>query len=1050
MADGALKQKKVFSGYREPSVPYGHLYDFQIKSYQNFLENSLEKLFEEFFPVEDFNKTKFIVDFVSYSIRPPKFTTKEAKENFANYSANLRAVLKLTNKKLGTVVKEELNFGEIPLITESGTFIIKGVERVIISQLIRSSGVIFKVDEIKGKRCFGAKIIPEKGDWIEFETDINSRIFARINRRKRFPATLLLRFFGINKVDDLLNQFDTKEEKEMIKKTILAEELEEGEDVNTQLYRHVRDGDPANKENAKKIISTIFHKDRFDLSEIGRVRLNKRIKQTTTSRVIRLEDLVGIMKEIARLNNTPEALADDIDHLGLRRVRLVGEQVARSAAIGFSYMRKNMQDKMSVVDADTAQLAKIINQKVFSTEVLKYFKTGELSQVLKKKNVLDELEHLRTVSALGPGGLATSTRAGFEVRDIHPSHYGRICPIHTPDGQNVGVVLHLALYARIHKTGLLETPYFKVKDGVVTDELVYMTAYDEEQYKIAHAGVNVDEKGIIQDKYVLVRHKRNPVDARSDEVDYIDVATSQSLSVATNLIPFMHHDMGNRVLFGSTMQRQAIPCIFPEAPIVATGYETMFQQLHTRLVMAKNKGVIEKVDARHIVVKTSAGKDSYELSVFPSNDGYAFHQRPIISLNQKINKGDVLADIASSRHGQFAIGRNLKAAFLCWSGANYEDAIVISKRLVHDDTLTSVHMETLEVDVLETKLGPEVTTYDIPNISETKLRNLDEQGIIRIGSDVEVGDILVGKVTPRGEYQLTPEERLLQSIFGERAKDIKDTSLKVPAGKKGKVIDVRIFTSENSDNLDAGILKKIKITLAEMRIIQEGDKLCGRHGNKGVISKVLPPEDMPYTEDGEPVDIVLTPLGIPSRQNIGQLLELHLGLAANTLDYQALIPAFSKVKEEEIRAELVKAGFPSGGKIKLYDGRTGRAFANKVAVGYMYMLKLDHMVEDKIHVRSMGQYSLVSQQPLAGRSRGGGQRLGEMEVWALLGYGAAYTLREMLTIKSDDILGRSAAFDAMVRGEKISRLNTPASFNVLIYYLRALGINILFKNTTTT
>ncbi len=719
-------------------------------------------------------------------------------------------------------------------------------------------------------------------------------------------------------------------------------------------------------------------------------------------------------------------------------------------------IKRNIQDRMSIIDVDTAMPIHIINQRPLQARIKEFFTTNQLSQFMAQENVLYEIEHMRTLSALGPGGL-TRERAGLEVRDVHPSHYGRVCPIHTPEGPNIGLILHLSTYAKINDFGIIETPYIKVKNGKITGEVQYLNALEEEKYNIAHAGILYDESGKIMEEKVAARIKTEPGQISRTEVDFIDVAANQAFSIATSLIPFLEHNDANRALMGSNMQKQAVPCVLPEAPLVATGVEELASRDSGRLVLALEDGVVSYLDAKKVVVKgknparnashnDAGGEKTYSLVNFLRNNNFsAFHQRPIVNVGDKVKKGDVLADTSSTVNGQISLGQNIFVAFLSWSGANYEDAIIISERLVKNSKLTSIYIEEFVCVVRDTKLGPEITTRDIPNVGEFKLKDLDEDGIVRIGAEVRENDILVGKITPKGETELTPEERLLRSIFAEKARDVKDTSLRMEHGKRGRIIGVKIFSRDLGHTLEAGIIKKIVIEVAQIRNISVGDKLSGRHGNKGVISTVLPEEDMPYTADGTPIDIILSPLGVPSRMNLGQILEMHLGMAANTLGYQAIVPPFLGATHDEVKKELITAGLPENGKLKLFDGRTGEAFEQDVAVGYMYVLKLHHMVEDKIHMRSIGPYSLITQQPLGGKAQGGGQRFGEMEVWALEGYGAAYTLREMLTIKSDDILGRSQTFDSIIKGEKIKAPNSPASFNVMLNYLRGLALDVDLK-----
>jgi DNA-directed RNA polymerase subunit beta len=716
--------------------------------------------------------------------------------------------------------------------------------------------------------------------------------------------------------------------------------------------------------------------------------------------------------------------------------------------MGMAQIKRNMQNRMSTVDTDVTLPVQFIIPKPLQARLKEFFTTNQLSQFMSQENALAEIEHLRLLSALGPGGLNRS-RAGFEVRDVHPSHYGRLCPIHTPEGPNIGLILHLALYARINEFGMIETPYIKVKNGVITNEVEYLNALEEEKFTIAHAAIERDEDGHITQEVVEARINGKPGMVSKKNVDYMDVATNQAFSIATSMIPFLNHDDANRALMGSNMQKQATPCIVPEAPLIATGIESKAAEDTGRVVMAPEDGVITYVDARKIVLKGDKKEHEFKLAIFNrTNQFTAAHQRPAVSLNQKVKRGDVLADTSTSVGGQMALGQNCLVAFMTWSGSNYEDAIILSERLVKDSKFTTIHIEEFVINVRDTKLGPEVTTHDIPNVGESKLKNLDVDGIVRVGAEVRPGDILVGKITPKTETQLTPEERLLRSIFGEKSRDVKDTSKRLENGKKGRVIGVKVFSREKGDKLDSGIIKRIHVEVAVLRNVSVGDKLAGRHGNKGVISRILPVEDMPFMADGTPVDVILTPLGVPSRMNLGQILELHLGLAAATLNYQAIVPPFVGATVDEVKKELVKAGFNESGKMKLFDGRTGEAYEQEIAVGYMYILKLHHMVDDKIHMRSIGPYSLITQQPLGGKAQGGGQRFGEMEVWALAGYGAAHTLREMLTIKSDDIQGRSQAFDSIVKGQKLLEPNTPASFNVLLANLRGLGIDVeLMKET---
>ncbi len=807
----------------------------------------------------------------------------------------------------------------------------------------------------------------------------------------------------------------------------------------------------ATSENAKEFINTLFSDERYDLSSVGRFRFNNRFEKKTDDKemarhTISADDMVSIISKIIKLNNTPGSKGDDIDNLSQRRVRYVGELLQQKIRVGMAQIKRNIQDRMSTVDAATAMPVNILNQRPLQARIKEFFTTNQLSQFMNQENILAEVEHLRTLSALGPGGV-TRERAGLEVRDVHTSHYGRVCPIHTPEGPNIGLILHLSSYARVNDFGIIETPYMKVKNGKITNEVVYLNASEEENYNIAHAGIKYDEKGNILTEKVEARVKTEPGLIERENVDFIDVATNQAFSIATSTVPFLEHNDANRALMGSNMQKQAVPCISPEAPIVATGMEELACRDSGRVIISKEDGIVSYVDAKKITVKNSAGKEhSYRLVNFLRTNNFSvFHQRPIVSPGDKVKKGDIMADTSSTDGGQIALGQNVLVAFMSWGGSNYEDAIILSERLVKKSKFTSIYVEEFTCIVRDTKLGPEITTRDIPNVGEIKLKDLDEEGIIRIGAEVRENDILVGKITPKGETELTPEERLLRSIFAEKARDVKDSSLRMEHGKRGRIISVKIFSRDLGHSLESGIIKKIVVEVAQVRNISVGDKLSGRHGNKGVISMILPEEEMPFMADGTPVDVILTPLGVPSRMNLGQILELHLGIAANTLGYQAIVPPFFGATDAEVKGELVKAGLPENGKVNLFDGRTGEKFDQDISVGYMYVLKLHHMVEDKIHMRSIGPYSLITQQPLGGKAQGGGQRFGEMEVWALEGYGAAYTLREMITIKSDDITGRSAVFDAIIKGEDIKQPNAPASFNVMLNYLRGLSLDIELK-----
>jgi len=1058
----AHRPKKYFGRFKEALTPMPNLIQAQLDSFKWFIEEGIAQALREFSPIEDYSKKKFELSFGSFEVSLPKYDEEYAKVNKLSYEGQLKATVKLKNKSLDSTKEQEIFLSEVPLMTSHGTFIINGIERIISPQLARSFGIFFTLNELRGKNLFGAKIIPARGVWIEIETDTDGTIIARIDRKRKFPITSLLRILGAETNEAILEMFKGDEAaKKVIELTLSKDHAKTTDESFIEIHKRLRDGDLATAENAREFIGDIFKSDRYDLSRVGRFRFNKRflksMEETEMERkTIDSSDLATIIAHIVKLNNDPDAVEDDIDHLGSRRVRYVGELLQQKVRVGMTQMKRNIQDRMSTIEPDVSLPVNFISPRPLQARIKEFFTTNQLSQFMQQENVLSEIEHLRTLTALGPGGL-TRERAGFEVRDVHPSHYGRLCPIHTPEGPNIGLVLRLSMYARLNAFGMIETPYARVKDGKITKDIQYLNALEEENFRIAHAAIPYDKDGNITDDEVEVRINGKPGLAKKAEVDYIDVSTNQAFSIATSLIPFLNHDAANRALMGSNMQKQATPCLVPEAPLVATGIERKAVEDTGRIILAPEDGEIKHVDAKHIVFEASKAsakvkKHEYTLVRFSRTNGFTvFHQRPVVSVGQKVKKGDVLADTSTSDNGEIALGHNMLVAFMSWSGNNYEDAIILSERLVKNSKFSSIHIEEFAINVRDTKLGPEITTCDIPNVGEAKLKNLAEDGIIRIGAEVRPGDILVGKITPKGETQLTPEERLLRSIFGEKARDVKDTSKRMEGGKRGRIISVKVFSREKGDKLESGIIKKIYIEVAQVRNVSVGDKLAGRHGNKGVISRILPEEDMPYMEDGTPVDVILTPLGVPSRMNLGQILELHLGLAANTLGYQAIVPPFTGATDKEIKEELVKAGFNEQGKMKLRDGRTGEHFDQPIAVGYMYILKLHHMVEDKIHMRSIGPYSLITQQPLGGKAQGGGQRFGEMEVWALLGHGAAYTLREILTIKSDDIQGRSQAFDSIVKGEHLKQPNIPASFNVLLKTLRGLALNVelLSKSQST-
>ncbi len=1052
---------KVFSAHPAPLTEQPNLVEIQTNSYKKFLAHDVQELLDEISPIKDYSGKDLELHFSDFYVDEPKYDEEYSKFKDLTYEATLRIKAKLTNNKTKVQREQEVYFGDFPVMTDRGTFIINGVERVVVSQLIRSSGVYFTANVWRGRKLFGAKVIPNRGAWLEFETDPDGFIGVKIDRKRKASALDLLKIFGGSSNEDLAKVFagvdggTVKYISQTLKKT--SKTLEE---AYLEIYKRLRPGDLATAENAKSLIDAAFNRlDRYDLSTVGRFKINQRLrsyekekvsfgaadgasgKKDKEARLLGFDDLVYIIKEIIKLNNEQSAEPDDIDHLGNRRIRPVGELLQNKLRVGLARMRRIVQDRMSTLDIDTLSPAQLVNARPLISVVKEFFSSSQLSQFMDQVNPLAEIEHKRRISAMGPGGL-TRERAGFEVRDVHRSHYGRICPIQTPEGANIGLVNHLANFARLNDLGFLETPYAVVKKGKITDEIIWLNALEEEKYKIAHAGVKVDGKSLV-DEMTEARVNGEPGICRREEVDLIDVAPNQAISVATSLIPFLEHDDANRALMGSNMQRQAVVSVKAAAPYVGTGMEERATRDGGHLLIADEPGEITEVDAKKIVLRTKDDVKTYNLNKFKrSNQFTCISQRPLVNKGDKVKKGALLADGPSIENGVLALGQNLLVAFVSWGGSNFEDAIVLSERVVQNDLFTSIHIEDFYCDVRDTKLGPEITTPDIPNVSEEKLRNLDEEGVVRVGAEVKSGDILVGKISPKGESELTAEERLLRAIFGEKARDVKDTSLTMPHGKYGRVVGIKVFSRENGDKLEPGIIKRVQVEVAQLRKVMAGDKLAGRHGNKGVISQVRPVEDMPYLADGTPVDVVLNPLGVASRMNLGQILETHLGWAAKTLGYRAITPALSGATEAEIKIELKKAGLPESGKVVAYDGRTGKSFDQAVTVGIIYMMKLNHLVEDKIHMRSIGPYSLITQQPLGGKAQFGGQRFGEMEVWALEGYGAAHTLQEMLTIKSDDVLGRSAAYEAIIKGESIKSPNIPASFNVLVSELKSLCLSV--------
>mgnify|MGYP001569278757 CR=1 FL=1 len=1076
------------------------LIEVQKRSYRWFLEEGLKELFEEISPIEDFTGRDLELYFLDYYLDEPRFDEVTAKNKNVTYEAPLRVNTKLVNKRTNEVKEQEVFLGDFPLMTNRGTFIVNGIERVVVSQLIRSAGVFFTSEFLRGRWYYGAKIIPNRGAWLEIETSADNVIYVKVDRKRKVAVTSLLRAFGYGTDEELYELFkdaDIDPTNKYIEATVVKDIAKtEGEGLK-EVYKRIRPGDLATIDNARSLVhSMFFNFDRYDFGRVGRYKINARfnfdLPNTKETRVLRKEDLVAIIKEIIRLNNTQEE-ADDIDHLGNRRVRAIGELVQNKFRVGLARMERIIKDRMSTKDIDTLTPGVLINARPVIGSVKEFFMSSQLSQFMDQTNPLSELEHKRRLSAMGPGGL-TRERAGFEVRDVHRTHYGRICPIATPEGPNIGLVGHLACFSRINDFGFIETPFRVVKHDVapkeakgeiargdipgkdgkaivhdgeeimaehvkkmetakletvpvkprVTDEVVYLDAFQEERHTSTAATTPIDEKGYFLKQRVEVRKNMKPTIETPDKIDYMDVSSKQIISISTSLIPFLEHDDAVRALMGTNMQRQAVPCVKPQAPVVGTGVEFRSAVDSGQVVVAEGDGLVSAVGGGKVTVSYDDGTaKTYVLNTFArSNASTCANQTIVASKGQKVTQGSVLADGASTDKGELALGQNVLVAYMPWEGGNYEDAILISERIVANDRYTSIHIQTYSVDVRDTKLGPEVITRDIPNVSEEKLKDLDENGVVRIGAEVSSGDILVGKITPKGETELSAEEKLLRAIFGEKAKDVKDSSLYMGHGEHGKVVDMKIFTKEAGDKLPAGVIKTIQISIAQLRKIQVGDKMAGRHGNKGVISRVVPIEDMPFLEDGTPVDLLLNPLGIVSRMNLGQVLEVHLGLAARALGYTVATPAFDGVPEEIIREQLKEAGFPEEGKLELHDGRTGDKFDQKVTCGVAYMLKLNHLVEDKIHQRSIGPYSLVTQQPLGGKAQFGGQRFGEMEVWALEAYGAAHTLQDILPIKSDDVPGRSKAYEAVIKGEPISKLNVPESFNVLCRELKGLGLDV--------
>ena len=1022
----------------------------QKKSWKDFVDNGLSEIFEEINPIDDYTGQKLALRFKSYEFQAPKTTKEFAKENNLTFEAPLHVQVELTNKVTGEVKEQEIYLGDYPWMTNQGTFIINGTERVIVSQLIRSEGVYFNAETgSDGKKYYGAKLIPVRGAWLEFETDPKTGvIYVKIDRRRKLPVTTFLRALGRMtnaEMREIFADVDNGDVK-FIQSTLEKDQSAGPNEALIEVYRRLRPGDLATIENARNMIERMFFDfKRFDYGRVGRYKINKRLKletsNTTENRSFQMEDLFEIIKEVIRLNNS-QGEVDDIDSLDNRRVKLVGELVARQFRVGMLRMQRNAMDRMSMTDIETVTPGQLVNARPVVAAVREFFAGSQLAQVMDETNPLSELSHKRRLSSMGPGGV-TRDRAGLEVRDSHPTHYGRICLVETPEGGNVGLVTNLATFARINEYGFIEAPYLRVKDGRVTDEVVYLDADHEMHEIIADAGSKLNEDGSFVESQVSARKNLIPSQVSSSEVTFMDAVHRQVLGAAASLIPFAERDRIDRALTGSAMQKQAVPLLWNEAPTVGTGVEADIARNLSQIIVAEDDGEVIRADSVAVEVKYASGTVKYELKHFEKTaDDRCYNQKVVVSRGQKVKKGDILAEGASIKDGEIALGRDLRVAFMSWGGFNMDDAVIISDRLVKTDMLTNINIKDYMVEVRETKLGPEVVTRDIPNASEYSLRHLDEDGIVQIGSEVKPGDVLVGKITPKGEQELSSEERLLRAIFGEKAKDVRDTSQRMKNTGSGKVIGVKIFSKENGHEMRAGVLKQIQIFVAEARKIMVGDKMAGRHGNKGVVAKILPEADMPFMEDGTPIDVILSPLGVPSRMNLGQLFEVHLGMAAKTQGYRVATPSYDGVDAKTLSDELEAAGVPRDGKVQLFDGQTGEPFEQRTTVGFMHMIKLHHLVADKIHARSTGPYTMVTQQPLGGKAQNGGQRFGEMEVWALEAYGAANMLQEMLTIKSDDVVGRSKAYESIIKNNEIVGPKLPESFNVLVKELQGLGLRV--------
>ncbi|MEB3327596.1 MAG: DNA-directed RNA polymerase subunit beta [Candidatus Sericytochromatia bacterium] len=1044
-----------YSGVTSLADNLPDLIEIQRNSFQWFLEEGLKEELISFSPINDYSNRLELHFLTNYTLGTPKYSVDECRARDATFARPLRIPVRLVSKETGEVKEQEIFVGDLPVMTDQGTFIINGAERVIVSQIVRSPGVYYKREtDPSGKKIYSATIIPNRGAWLKFETDANDLIYVRIDKTRKLLATVLLRALGYQN-HEMLELF---RHQEFLQKTLDADKTDTVEQALIEVYRKLRPGDMPSVEGGRSVLQArFFDPKRYDLGRVGRYKMNKKLGLSTpmSDRILMREDIVGVIDYLINLN-FDVGQVDDIDHLGNRRIRSVGELLQNQFRVGLTRLERIIRERMTIQEPETLTPQNLVNAKPLVAAIKEFFGSSQLSQFMDQTNALAELTHKRRLSALGPGGL-TRERAGFAVRDIHPSHYGRICPVETPEGPNAGLIGSLATYARVNDYGFIEAPWRRVVNGEITNQIVYLTAEEEDAYRTAAGDTPLSPDGKrFRDDKVPVRYKAEFLFAAPQEVDLIGVSPIQIISVATALIPFIEHDDANRALMGSNMQRQSVPLLRPERPRVGTGLETRAAIDSGLVVTALEAGTVSRVEATRVQVKEDGGRDRwYQLTKFlRSNQDTCLNQRPIVKKGQRLERGEIIADGAATHMGELALGQNLLVAFMPWEGYNFEDAILINKRLVMDDVFTSIHIEKYETESRATKLGNEEITREVPNVGEDALKDLDERGIIRIGAEVEPDDILVGKVTPKGESEHPPEEKLLRAIFGEKARDVRDTSLRVPHGEKGWVVDVKVFTREQGDDLPPGVNQVVRVYIAQKRKISVGDKVAGRHGNKGIVSKILPPEDMPFLPDGTPVDIVLNPLGVPSRMNVGQTYETLMGWAAKNLGIYFEIPPFDEMFGEEssydlLRDQLDKARTESGrdwisntGKITLFDGRTGDAFDRPVTVGTIYMMKLVHLVDDKIHARSTGPYSLVTQQPLGGKAQFGGQRFGEMEVWALEAYGAAYTLQEILTIKSDDVPGRAKAYEAIVKGKNLSKPGIPESFKVLIRELQSLCLDV--------